>query len=701
MKQLFQDLRDGSLRMEEVPCPTPGPGQVQIQAVCSLISAGTERMLLDFGRSSWLQKIRSQPDKVRQVRQKIKSDGLVPTLQAVRRKLASPIPLGYSHVGRVLGVGPGVAGLASGDLVLSNGHHAEVVTVPRNLCVKVPASVAPEEACFGIVGAIALQGIRLAAPTLGERVAVIGLGLIGQLSVQLLKAQGCQVLAIDLDPEKVALAERWGALGCVAGPGSDPVAAGLAFTQARGMDAVLITAATSSNLPLLQAAEMSRQRGRIILVGVVSVDAPRDLFYKKELSFQVSCSYGPGRYDHEYEEKGRDYPFAFVRWTEQRNFEAILDQMAEGRIQCGPLISGRFAFSEAEQAYAMLLGDRNALGLLLTYPGEVITGPLIQVPIAPGLRPVSSTCPGIALIGAGQYTLSTLLPALDQAPAHRRVAIASRQGASATLAARAHGFAQATTDPELILRDTSVDAVVITTRHDSHAELVVRSLEAGKHVFVEKPLATTLPDLERVRAAMLAHPELSVTVGYNRPWAPMTRRLREALDSRRGPALITCEINAGELPLDHWLLGPQGGGRLIGEGCHFIDLMRFMVGAPILSSRVQWARRPDGSRSDSFSLLLDFQDGSVGSLLYSAVGSKAYPKETYTLHWDGKIAKLTNFQRLEGWGVPLKARAWSQDKGHADLLGAWIRSLGKESLQHPGVLLEVSEAILRAGEDPS
>lgn len=698
MKQLFQDLRDGSLHIEEIPCPTPGPGHVQVQALCSLISAGTERMLLDFGRSNWLQKIRSQPEKVRQVRQKIQSDGLVPTFQAVRRKLAAPIPLGYSHVGRVLKTGPGVQGFEVGDLVLSNGPHAEIVTIPQNLCAKVPPALAPEEACFGVVAAIALQGIRLAAPTFGERVAVIGLGLIGQLAVQLLRGQGCHVLAIDLDSEKVALAEKSGAIGCIVSDGSDPIAAAMAFTKGRGIDAVLITAATSSNQPLIQAAEMSRQRGRIILVGVVAIEAPRDLFYKKELTFQVSCSYGPGRYDSSYEEKGIDYPFPFVRWTEKRNFEAILDQMADGRIQCAPLISSQFSFIDAKRAYERLLGDRKALGILLTYSTEkVVHDKVVKVTPTSSIQSVPGDRPGIALIGAGQYTLSTLLPALDKAPAHRRVAIVSRQGASAALAAKAHRFANACTDIQSVLSDPGVDAVVITTRHDTHADLVVRCLEAGKHVFVEKPLATTVEGLERVRQAMEAAPGLSVTVGFNRPWAPMIRRMKSALDARKGPIQLISEINAGELPGDHWLLGSEGGGRLIGEGCHFIDLMRHLVGSPIRNIETHWIKNLEGRRSDSFSANVVFKDGSIGTLLYSAMGSKAYPKETYTAYWDGRVAKMTNFQRLEGWGVP-GGKSWVQDKGHSSLLSAWIKHLGSQSIQDPAILLEVSEAVIRANQ---
>lgn len=693
MKQLFQDLRDGSLQLRELPCPAATRGRVVVQGLHSLISTGTERMLLDFGRSGWLQRIRSQPDKVRQVRQKIASDGLLPTLKAVRRKLADPLPLGYSHVGRVLAVGEGVSGLEVGDLVLSNGPHSEVVSVPRNLCVKVPDGVAADEAVFGIVGAIGLQAIRLAAPTLGERVAVIGLGLIGQLTVQLLLAQGCQVLAIDLDPGKVALAERLGATGVALPAGGDPLAAARAFSGGRGVDAVILAAATASNAPLLQACEMCRPRGRIVLVGVVAIHAPRELFYKKELSFQVSCSYGPGRYDPAYEEGGHDYPLAHVRWTEQRNIEAVLEQMAGGRVRCAPLRSQRFPFAQAAAAYDALLRARDTYGIVLDYPATTATARTVALTAVP---PRAATgIPGIALIGAGQYALSSLLPALDQAPPHRRLAVVSRQGASAGLAAQRFRFERASTDLDAVLNDPDLDAVIITTRHDSHADLLIRALQAGKHVFVEKPLATTLADLERVRAAMAAHPDLSVTVGFNRPWAPLARRLKAALEDRGGPLHLLCEINAGALPADHWTLGAEGGGRLVGEGCHFIDLMRHWVGRPITRHAIQWIRNTDQTRADGFTLVLGFEDGSQGTLVYTTTGHKAFPKETYSAHWDGKVARLENFQRLSGWGSP-DARSWGQDKGHAALLSAWTRSLGGPRLQDPQALLDVARIALEA-----
>jgi len=697
MRQLFQDLRDGSLHLREQPAPSAAPGRLVIQGECSLISAGTERMLLAFGRGSWLAKLRSQPGKARQALARARSDGLAATFAAVRRQLAAPMALGYSHVGRVLAVGPGVPGFRPGDRVLSNGPHAEIVSVPRNLCARVPEGLAPDEAVLAVVGAIALQGLRLLEPTLGERVAVLGLGLIGQLAVQLLLAQGCRVLAVDLDPAKVALARARGAEGCALAPGGDPAAAALAFSAGRGVDGVLIAAATAGNAPLVQAAAMCRQRGRIVLVGVVAIRAPRDLFYRKELTFQVSCSYGPGRYDAGYEESGRDYPFGLVRWTQQRNFEAVLDLMAGGRIACGPLRSIRFPFADAALAYDHLAAHAGALGILLDYPGQTPgqATPTLELPgFRAGEAPIRA--PGLGLIGAGAFATGMLLPLLKGAPPVRRLAVMSRQGASAALAAERFGFQRATTRLEEILEDPAVEAVLIATRHDSHAGLVARALDAGKHVFVEKPLATDAGGLERVRAALARRPDLGLTVGFNRRFAPMVRRLRDCLEDRRGPLHLLCEINAGALPAEHWALGPEGAGRLVGEGCHFIDLMRHLTGSLIRAVDARPLGR--GSGDDAFTVQLAFADGSLGTLLYTSQGHGAYPKESYSLHWEGRSARLVQFRRLEGWGVPglSRQRAWGADKGHGELVRRWIAGLGRQDPIAREELLEVAHWTLRA-----
>ncbi|MDS4069938.1 MAG: bi-domain-containing oxidoreductase, partial [Candidatus Competibacter sp.] len=522
MKQILQSLKTGATEIADVPCPAVQRGQLLIRSTHTLVSAGTERMLVEFGKAGWIEKARQQPDKVRMVLEKIKTDGLLPTVETVFNKLDQPLPLGYCNIGVVLETGPGVTGFAPGDRVVSNGKHAEVVGVPVNLCARVPDAVPDEDAAFTVLGAIALQGIRLVGPTLGEAVVVTGLGLIGLMAVQLLRAQGCRVLGLDFDPAKLALARQFGAevVDLVADP--DPLAAAHAFSRGRGVDAVLITASTRSNEPVHQAARMCRQRGRIVLVGVTGLELSRADFYEKELTFQVSCSYGPGRYDPRYEEQGLDYPVGFVRWTEQRNFEAMLDLLAEGRLDVKPLISHRFAIAEAEQAYALVGGAGPSLGILLRYPTlaeqpeAILRRRTVRLKAqdqrlqvkedgeerigdrgpTPSLRDRVGP-PAVSFIGAGNYATGVLIPAFKAAGARLRT-VACNGGVSGLHAGRKFGFAATTTDPDAVFADPDVAAVVTTTRHDSHARYVLQALQAGKHVFVEKPLCLTLEELAEI-----------------------------------------------------------------------------------------------------------------------------------------------------------------------------------------------------------
>ncbi|MFO1285527.1 MAG: zinc-binding dehydrogenase [Rubrivivax sp.] len=495
MKQVLQDLKRGATEVAEVPCPRAGRGQVLVRTARTLVSAGTERMLVDFGRAGLIDKARQQPDKVRQVFDKIRTDGLAPTLAAVRNKLDQPLPMGYCNVGTVVEVGAGVSGFAVGDRVASNGRHAEMVAVPANLCARVPDDVGDDDAAFTVLGAIALQGIRLVQPTLGEAVVVTGLGLIGLVTVQLLKAQGCRVLGLDFDADKLALARRFGADVVDLRTGADPVAAAQAFSRGRGVDAVIITASTKSNEPVHQAALMCRKRGRIVLVGVTGLELSRADFYEKELSFQVSCSYGPGRYDPNYEDKGQDYPVGFVRWTEQRNFEAVLDMLAERRLDVATLVSHRFAINDAARAYEVVAGSEPSLGIVLAYPPAspataASDGRLARTvrlsAAAVGSSPAASDTAAtgrarISVIGAGNYAGAVLLPAFKAAGAEL-ARIASAGGASSVHLGRKFGFAEATTDVDALLADPACDAVVVSTRHDSHASYVQRALAAGKHV---------------------------------------------------------------------------------------------------------------------------------------------------------------------------------------------------------------------------
>jgi predicted dehydrogenase/threonine dehydrogenase-like Zn-dependent dehydrogenase len=611
-------------------------------------------MLLDFGRAGWIDRARQQPDKVRQVLEKVRTDGLMTTVEAVRAKLDQQIPLGYSNAGVEIGTGVRMA---------SNGPHAEVVSVPKNLCARIPDGVSDEAAAFTVLGAVALEGIRLAQPTLGEMFAVMGLGLIGQITVQLLRANGCRVVGIDPDAGRCELA---------AGFGAETAESGVE------VDGVLITASTKSDEPVHQAAQMCRKRGRIVLVGVAGLELSRDDFYKKELSFQVSCSYGPGRYDPAYEEKGQDYPIGFVRWTAQRNFEAVLGLMAEGKLDVEPLITHRFPFERAEEAYELLLSGEPHLGILLEYrekPEEELRQSTILIS-PPRKARENGNGPVVGLIGAGQQAVRALLPELRKSSARLKTA-ADNNGVSAARAARKFGFSAATTENAGILADPEIDTVFIATRHDSHARLVCQALEAGKHVFVEKPLAMNEDELASIEAAVAKAPGL-LMVGFNRRFAPHTLKAKQLLAGVREPKAIVITVNAGAVPPDHWTLdSAAGGGRIIGEGCHFIDLARYLAGA-----RVQSVRSSKLS-ADTVTISLGYEDGSTAAIHYFANGSKAFPKERVEIFSGGRILQLNNFRTMKGYGWPgfRSMRLWRQDKGNAGCVAAFLKAVreGKPS----------------------
>ena len=594
MLQLLQNLGTGETLLATVPAPLVSPGHLLIATSRTLVSAGTERMLVDFGRASLLDKARQQPEKVKMVLDKVRTDGLFATLDAVRSKLDQPLALGYCNVGTVLSVGQGVEGFAPGDRVVSNGPHAEVVRVPRNLCARVPDAVDDERAAFTVLASIGLQGVRLAAPTLGENVVVTGLGLIGLMTVQLLRANGCRVLGIDLDSKRLALARTLGAHICDLSRGEDPVAAGMAFSAGRGVDAVLITASTKSSLPVEQAAKMSRKRGRIVLVGVTGLELNRSDFYEKELSFQVSCSYGPGRYDQAYEARGQDYPFGFVRWTEQRNFEAVLALMESGAIDVSGLITHRYSLRDAGRAYETLLNDRDALGIVLAYepadPSAVARAHSVALTSGADI-PRQPQQPVVAMVGAGNYGSRVLLPALAKTGVRLDTLVTSA-GVSGVHHGKKAGFEVASTDfREGVLSNGRINTVVIASRHDSHAELAAQCLEAGLNVFVEKPLALDEESLDRV--ARLARADSgetargSLMVGFNRRFAPLVVKLKRLLDARPAAKCFVYTVNAGFIPAEHWTQQRDvGGGRILGEGCHFVDLLRHLAGSPISAASI-------------------------------------------------------------------------------------------------------------------
>lgn len=689
MNQILQNLKTGVTELVDVPCPQVKAGQLLIRTTCSLVSAGTERMLVDFGKAGLIDKARQQPDKVRMVLDKVRTDGVMPTLDAVRNKLDQPLPLGYCNVGRVVAVGRGVAGFGVGDRVASNGKHAEIVSVPVHLCAPIPEGVADEAAAFTVMGAIALQGLRLAQPTLGEAVVVIGLGLVGQMTVQLLRAQGCRVLGMDFDPARLALARQFGAETVNPQAGEDPVAAALRFSRGRGVDAVLVTAATRSSEPMHQAAQMCRQRGRIVLVGVTGLELSRDDFFKKELTFQVSCSYGPGRYDQNYEERGQDYPIGFVRWTEQRNFEAVLDMLAAGRLDVRPLVSHRFPLEQTEAAYAVVGGSEPSLGIVLQYPtreeksDEVLRRPVVALPASLAVRGGTTGTARVGFVGSGNYATAVLIPAFKAAGADLE-SVASSTGVSGVHAGRKYGFARTTTDTAGLLADARINTVVITTRHDSHCRLVCEALQAGKHVFVEKPLCLTLEELDRIEQVygeLQGSPEGAplLMVGFNRRFAPQVQRMHALLTGVGGAKSFVMTVNAGMIPADHWTQDPEvGGGRIVGEACHFIDLLAFLAGSEITSHSRMAMDSPTG---DTVSLQLGFRDGSIGTIHYFANGSKSFPKERLEVFAGGRILQLDNFRKLTGHGWPgfKRMHLWRMDKGQRACAAAFVQAIATGS----------------------
>jgi predicted dehydrogenase/threonine dehydrogenase-like Zn-dependent dehydrogenase len=707
MKQILQNLGDGETLLADVPAAACRPGALRIATRASLVSLGTERMLLSFGRANWLQKARQQPEKVNMVLAKIKSDGLLPTVDAVRSKLAQPIPLGYCNAGVVLEVGAGVSQWKPGDRVLSNGPHAEVVTVPENLCARIPDDVSFEQAPFAVVGAIALQGIRLLAPTLGEAFVVSGLGLVGLLGAQLLKAHGARVLGVDFEAEKCRLAASWGIETVNLGAGEDLGAAALRFSGGHGVDGVLVTAATRSSDPINQAAQICRKRGRIVQVGTTGLELSRGAFYEKELSLQVSCSYGPGRYDPSYEDKGHDYPLPYVRWTEQRNFEAVLEQIASGRIQVAPLVSHRFSFDHALDAYETVAGGQ-ALGILLTYsadPATLVASEARRVDLAAPTFSAAGT-PVVAVLGAGNFTTRTLLPALDASKVDvRRKVVVSAAGVSSAEAARNFRFEQASTDTARVLADAEINTVLVTTRHGAHARQTLEALASGKHVFVEKPLCLTLEELGAIEDALPRARGL-LMVGFNRRFSPHVAKMKGLLDGVRAPRAMTYTVNAGPIPATQWVQDPAvGGGRIIGEACHFIDLLRYLAGAPIVGARADFLGGEDGKLGDVASLHLRFADGSLGTVNYFANGDRSYPKERLEIFTAGKVLALDNYRLLSGYGWSGFTRfsTLRQEKGHAQELAAFFEAVraGGPSPIPPDQLFEVSRvAIELAAQGP-
>jgi predicted dehydrogenase/threonine dehydrogenase-like Zn-dependent dehydrogenase len=709
MQQVILNIDSGETHVIDVPVPSLRKGQVTIRTQRTLISAGTERTLIDFGRASMLERARQQPDKIKMVFDKMRSDGFLATIDAVRSKLGQPLALGYCNVGTVIEVGEGVTQFRAGERVVSNGSHAGVVSVPMNLVARIPDSVENESAVFTVLGAIGLQGLRLAEPTLGETVVVTGLGTIGLLTVQMLRAHGCRVIGIDYDPQRLDMAQNFGAYAIDPSNGDDLVRRAVDFSRNQGVDAVIITASTESSEPVSQAAQMCRKRGRIVLVGVTGLRLSRQDFYEKEITFQVSCSYGPGRYDESYEQKGHDYPFGFVRWTEQRNFEAVLDLMASNVLNVKPLITHRFPIERANEAYSVLTAGEPSLGIVLQYPQAAASKETdSRTVVLDGRRSFgAAAAPVVGCIGAGNYGGQVLIPALTKTGAQLHT-IVTANGLNGVHYGKKFGFAKASTSTDELFGEKEVNTLVIATRHDSHARLAAEALRNGRHVYVEKPLALSREQLSEVETAYAesakqASPPI-LLVGFNRRFSPHVQRMKEILKRARGPKSLSLLMNAGAIPPNHWTQDPAvGGGRILGEACHFIDLARFLVSAKIVGASAG-AMRGSSATLDTAQVSLGFEDGSIASIQYYSNGHRSFPKERVEVFASGRILRLDNFRVLRGFGYPgfRIYRTWKQDKGHFACVQAFLKAVGtggpspipaEEIFEVSRVAIEVAESL--------
>lgn len=679
MKQLLQNIKTGQASVEDIPIPTPREGQALVKVSASLVSAGTERMVVEFAEKSLVGKARSRPDLVKQVLDKAKREGVVPTVQAAFNRLDQPMALGYSTAGTIVALGKNMQGFKVGQRVACAGGgyatHAEYNIVPKNLLTPLPKNVDFESAAFTTLGAIALHGFRLAEPQLGENVAVIGLGLLGLLTVQIASAAGCNVLGIDIDPKRVKLASS---LNVQAVPRKQAESASAAFTANRGFDSVIICADTSSNDPVELAGAIARDRAKVVATGAVGLNFPRKIYYGKEISFINSRSYGPGRYDANYEENGQDYPIGYVRWTEGRNFQAVVDLMASGKLNVEPLISHRFDIADGVKAYEVITGKKKEsfLGVLLKYPDSEwkVESRSIQFPLSTIQK---STSLKLGVLGAGLFANSTLLPILKANKDFELVGIASSGGLHAQHSGKKFGFQYATSSEDEIINDPKINTVAILTRHDSHADLAVKALKAGKHVFVEKPLAVDSRRLAVVSKQLKTSPKSLLTVGFNRRFAPLIQTLKSQIADRNEPLHAHYRVNAGFIQSNHWTQDPAvGGGRIVGEACHFIDVLTFLVGAPPIAVTAHALPNNGKYSEDNVSMTFTFPDGSIGVVDYLANGDKSVPKERLEVFCEGMVAVLDDYVSLvtvkDG---RKKVESGAQDKGWKGEMAAFAEAI--------------------------
>jgi len=702
MKQIIQNLKTGETCLEEVPVPKPGKGSILIRTTHSLVSLGTEKMLVEFGQANLIQKAKKQPEKVKQVIDKIKSDGLFPAVETVLKRLDEPLPLGYCNAGVVIETGQDVMGFAVGDRVASNGKHAEYVCVPQNLVASIPDNVSNEEAAFTVIGSISLQGIRLVKPEFGETIVVIGLGLLGLLAVQMLLANGCRVIGIDIDKHKCDMARDLGAIAFNSATGDDPVKYVMESTAGIGADGVIITASARTHDIISQSAQMSRKRGRIVLVGVIGLNINRSEFYEKELTFQVSCSYGPGRYDDNYEQKGIDYPLPFVRWTEKRNFEAVLESISKGHLSVIELITEKVKLADYNNIYKAM-GQSGSIASIIEYPGNDVDHEKNRNTLVLKNQSFNGAKAVTAFIGAGNFTKMTMLPALKGTGAEFKY-IASSAGLSGTTLGKKFGFTHTTTDYKEILNDSEVDTVFITTRHNSHAKFVIESLRAGKNVFVEKPLAINNDQLEEIievyQELIRTGQASTLSVGFNRRFSPHTQAIKKALGDNPGVMNIVATMNAGFIPSKVWVHDLQvGGGRIIGEACHYMDLCVYLTGSEIISVCMNSMGVQALENTDNASILLKFKNGSNAVINYFANGAKSYSKERVEVFSHERVLILDNFRTTKAYGVKgfknLKTRI---DKGHRAQFSEYIHRIkeGGEPLIDFDEIVNVTKASLAA-----
>ncbi|MGD0574164.1 MAG: bi-domain-containing oxidoreductase [Anaerolineales bacterium] len=686
MKQVIQDMRTGRTRVVEVPVPSASAGQVLIRTRASLISSGTERMVVDFAGRSLVGKARSRPDLVRQVIDKTRRDGLRSAVRTAAARLSAPMALGYSSAGTVVEVGEGVAGFLPLDRVAcaGGGHatHAEFNLIPMNLCVPLPEELSFDQGAFATVGAIALHAFRLSESQVGDSVAVVGLGLLGQIIAQVARASGCRVFGVDVRPDRVKLARKLGAVS--ASVREEAEQEGASFSSGRGSDAVIIAADTAGNDPVQLAPRLCRDRGRVVVVGAVGMEIPRTPYYEKEISLIVARSYGPGRYDPNYEERGLDYPYGYVRWTENRNMQAFLQLVAEGRVVLDPLVTHRYPIAEASKAYHVLRqrGEGTAGAILLTYPADSIVVHSLDLRASRAGRPERQSL-RLGVLGSGNFASAVALPILARMDRVEKVAVVSKSGLSAEHAARRFGFQRCGSREEDILGSADIDSVAIFTRHYLHARQASRALAAGKHVFCEKPLALSERELEQVESALKAAAQGGnrplLTVGFNRRFSPLAVRIKQAIVAAAEPPIMQMRVNAGHLPPDHWVQDPaQGGGRILGEVCHFIDLLLYLAGD--LPQALFASGLPDLGRyrRDNLALTLRFRNGAVANLIYTAAGDPSFEKERLEVYAGGAVMVLNDFRRLEIVKQGRHSVASSprgQDKGHAAIWKAFVQAV--------------------------